>query len=496
MRNGLKIIDADAHVLEPGDLFELASSRKGPVTVPLTVPTLLKGRLFDIGFNFKDGFTADLLLTAMDTEGIDASVLYPSLGLWAPFQPEIEEKDSVILCRRYNDWIAGFIKRDPSRLFASGLVPLINPTAAVKEIEHILELGLVAVMMRPNKLYGRNPGDKAYFELFELCEKHFLPIAIHEGLGLRSPTVGADRFDDFFSKHMCSHPMEQMCALTSLYFNGIFDRFPLIKIAFLESGIGWLPYWLHRLQSHKLLMQDNETQNIKKDPFEVLRENIYISCDPDEELLEFVIGKLGAQKIVLGSDFPHPDCLFPEAIERFFKEARGVLPEDLSKILDKNPRKLYNLENVGAASKTPKLTGGSEISFDETDIKLTRYPFLSKKYFEELKKVYQKIGINRLIKNQAVSKFIVDGQLEFAVATSILGIVLLDNMPGVLGAEVTISKNVLRGIFIEKDEAIAIAAYENHEIAVKGDLFVLLSIEQMAIDDNYAFSRLMRRCAL
>ena len=64
------------------------------------------------------------------------------------------------------------------------------------------------------------------------------------------PTIGRDRFETFALRHAMSHPMEQMAAMASLMLDGALERHPALRVAFLESGTGWLPYWLARLDDH------------------------------------------------------------------------------------------------------------------------------------------------------------------------------------------------------------------------------------------------------
>ena len=122
-----------------------------------------------------------------------------------------------------------------------GLVPLADVDLAVAEVDHAAGLGLVGVLARPNHLYGRNLGDPAYDPLHAALAEAGLVLAVHEGLGLRGPTIGADRFDGFTARHLLSHPMEQMAAMASLVLDGALARHPDLRVAFLESGTGWLP---------------------------------------------------------------------------------------------------------------------------------------------------------------------------------------------------------------------------------------------------------------
>ena len=132
MRDGRRILDADAHVVEPGEVFGDAE-RVGPelMDLPPTTPFEAAGDTAKLSDFFESGCAADAYLRCMDTEGIDAVVLYPSIGLYVPYLPELDPKGSAAACRAYNDWIAGYCATDPSRLAGVGIAPLADVTLAV-----------------------------------------------------------------------------------------------------------------------------------------------------------------------------------------------------------------------------------------------------------------------------------------------------------------------------------------------------------------------------
>ena len=220
----------------------------------------------------------------MDAQGIDAVVLYPSVGLFVPYQPELDAAESADACRRYDDWVAEYCAHDERRLAAVGIAPLADPARAAAETRRAAELGLVAMMARPNHLYGRNLGDRAYDPFYDALEETGLVLAVHEGLGLRGPTIGRDRFDGFALRHACSHPLEQMAAMASLVLDGALERHPHLRVAFLESGTGWVPYWLARLDDHREWMAGSETADLSLSASEYFARQCVVSSDPEDRL--------------------------------------------------------------------------------------------------------------------------------------------------------------------------------------------------------------------
>src|SRR3954470_11958491 len=182
---GFRVLDADAHVVEPADVFSTWTDDPLPADLPAATPLVPCGA-FDLGADqFAHGFDAASYVRAMDAQGIDAVVLYPSIGLFVPYLPGLSPDESAAACRSYNEWVRDYCAHDPSRMTAAGLVPLADIDLAVAEAEQIHELGLVGVMVRPNYIYGRNLGDRAYDPLWSACADLGLTVSVHEGLGLR-----------------------------------------------------------------------------------------------------------------------------------------------------------------------------------------------------------------------------------------------------------------------------------------------------------------------
>jgi predicted TIM-barrel fold metal-dependent hydrolase len=338
---GFRVLDADAHVVEPPEVFgSWADLSPNAIDLPADTPMVPCGDFDLIQDQLQHAFDAPSYLRGMDAQGIDAVVLYPSIGLFVPFQPELDAGQSADACRSYNEWISAYCGEEPQRLAGVGLVPLIDVGRAVQEAQRAADLGLVGVLARPNHLYARNLGDTAYDPLYAFLADAGLILAVHEGLGLRGPTIGADRFTSFTARHLLSHPMEQMAAMASLVLDGALDRHPNLRVAFLESGTGWLPYWLHRLDEHLVWA------GIDRRPASVaFADQCVISTEADDELVRGVVDRVGADHVLWASDFPHPDALFPDAATTFVSEARGqgLDDEDLATILWDSPVDFYRL---------------------------------------------------------------------------------------------------------------------------------------------------------
>jgi predicted TIM-barrel fold metal-dependent hydrolase len=180
------------------------------------------------------------------------------------------------------------------------------------------------VLVRPNHVADVYLDDVAFDPLYDALEETGIVLGVHEALGVRAPTIGTDRFDGFAARHACSHPLEQMTAAVAIFLGGVLERHPALRVAFLESGTGWMPYWLSRLDEHREWMEDSECAGLTLSPGEYFARQCVISADPEDRLAAWVVDRLGADHVIWASDFPHPDASFPDAVDVFLAENPGL----------------------------------------------------------------------------------------------------------------------------------------------------------------------------
>ena len=360
----MRIIDVDGHVREADDLWERyleAPFRERAPKVQRVANGqllfLLEGNRFhrkpeETPFEVKHDFSPANphreramdpagRLKDMDLEGIESGMLFPSAGLYLPSVEE--EPYAVALCRAYNNWLFDYCRTNPKRLLGVGVIPVQDVKAAVKETRRVvLDLGFKGVFIRPNPVKGRTLDDAYYDPLYATVEDLGVPLMIHEGSGAYLPTAGADRFaGQWFFTHTVSHPFEQMLACLSLICKGVLEKFPRLVVVFLESGAGWLPYWLWRMDEHRELLPF-QVPWLKLKPSEYFRRQCYISCEPDEDHLATTVRAVGENRILFASDYPHWDATFP-GVARVILDHPDLSPEAKKKILGENAQKLLGL---------------------------------------------------------------------------------------------------------------------------------------------------------
>jgi predicted TIM-barrel fold metal-dependent hydrolase len=287
----------------------------------------------------KGGFDPHARIPDMDLDGIDAAFLYPSLGLFAGAiaDPPLAAAAS----RAYNRWLAEYCSPYPDRLFGVAMLPMQSIELAVEEMRYARsELGMRAGFLRPNPYNNRMLGDPAYDVFWAEAQELDFSIGIHEGTG-GMPAVGVDRFQSFGARHMVSHTMEMMLAALSIIWGGVCERFPKVRIGFLESGGGWMAPWLDRMDRHfedKGLFNDS---SLTMPPSEYFKRQCWISYEPVEGNLTHLVNYVGPHKILWATDYPHPDGFFPGAPAQIAEK----LPETQRRtVLAESAMQFYNLQ--------------------------------------------------------------------------------------------------------------------------------------------------------
>jgi predicted TIM-barrel fold metal-dependent hydrolase len=375
MKDGFKVIDADRHVLEPSDLYgrylpEKFRSRvriEGPnQTVryvdgePVSDSDRRPGRMMDdFGYIFASSKRwrecfADALaskfdpasnLRDMDREGIDVSVLFPTLGLYIVWRDNIDPELSAAICRAYNTWLSEYCSYDPKRLHGVALIPLQDPARAVTELKYAREkLGLVGIFWRPNKLCGRTLSSPDYFPVYEAASELGAVICVHEGARTVLPQAGSDRYSEF-GRHVACHPLEQMLACLNFCADGVLEKFPKLKVAYLESGCGWVPFWLERMDEHWEHESHGAARTTKEKPSFYFKRQCWVSCEAGEELAPVFVEHVGEDYLLIATDYPHSDALdkFPDKTVGALSANNKLSAEARQKILWDNPVRLYGL---------------------------------------------------------------------------------------------------------------------------------------------------------
>ncbi|MBI4609106.1 MAG: amidohydrolase family protein [Candidatus Rokubacteria bacterium] len=333
-------IDADGHVTESTE--QVAKYLEEPY----------RRRPLNFPFYPSDGWDRRLLgtlgdwagdaaswLKALDAGGVEATVLYPTLGLFMSFLKD--RAWAVALCRAYNSFLHEEFVRVSPRLTAVALLPIQDPEAAAAELRRAVgDLGFLGGMLAADGSHLL--GDARFGPIYEEAQRLDVMLGVHAS-GSHLGGAGVDLFPRFIQAHTVSHPFGQMRQLTSVVFEGIPERFPRLRLAFLEAGCGWVPYWMERMDDEYAKRGAAEASALTKKPSEYVRGGtLYFSCEADEWLLPQAVRLVGENQIVYASDFPHWDHDYPASLEEI--RSRGDLTDvQKRKLLADNARRLYGL---------------------------------------------------------------------------------------------------------------------------------------------------------
>ena len=352
------IIDADAHVLE-GSAIGSQALRRWPDLVQYRQDDEGGGALFIEGRRYPefegpgagcppehaicdtgglDPYDVKGVLAACDREDIDEMVLFPSLGLAVPsFRDLTLAREFAQL---YNEYIADFCKQGGGRLHGVAVVPMEDVSASIHTLQQARRAGLGCCVVPPalrDRALDHPDLDPFWAAVCDLD----LAVGVHGAPGVHLPKLGIERFDNYVQVHCLSFPIDQMVAMTALVSGGVFERFPKLRVAFLEAGVGWAPFFLDRLHEHWQKRGDWIANGWGRDPAEYLaRGQIYLTCEGEEPILPGVIDVLGDGFVMFASDFPHWDSNYPEST-RAMVERDDISEASRAKILATNTRRFF-----------------------------------------------------------------------------------------------------------------------------------------------------------
>jgi hypothetical protein len=339
-------IDADAHVLETEKTWEYMDGAERKYRPQVVGPTdgsstdeywLVDGTLRlksrNVGKNTpmasRELRDPQVRLKHMDELGIDIQVIFPTIFI-IPLtpRPEIE----LALCRSYNRWMADIWQTAKERLRWVAVLPLFSMDKVFAEAKFAKENGACGIFLRGSEC-EKLLSDDYFFPLYDAASRLDLPICIHSATGstalfdyYKYETIGFAKFK-----------LVIVGAFHNLVMDKIPDRFPKLKIAFLEVSAQWLPYVLTDLAKRYRL------QGRELDPKNLLRESrFYVGCETSDDL-PYIIQSAGDDNLVVGTDYGHADSATElAALDGICRDPR-VSPAIANKIVGDNARALYSL---------------------------------------------------------------------------------------------------------------------------------------------------------
>jgi uncharacterized protein len=362
MKDGLRFVDSDMHIMEPPDLFPryLDPKFKDRVSVPIGAdgrptrgwaaglivvdgelisdadlqqyrkrrrsnPThsgqpLSGSRLYDAGrldFAIERKSNAEAQVMGMAMEGVDIAVLYPTTGLALLGRNGMDPQLSLGLCQAYNNWIHEFCRYSPERLKFVAMLPIHDVNVACQELVRcVRELGAVGSFIRPNLVNWHSN----YWEaLYSLHEELNVTWGFHEGVSALYSRMIELYGENRFYRHVASHWIEMQQALIAMIIGGVFEFHPKLRVGFLEAQNSWVPGLLTRIEWDYPQYRDSHAPYLTLTPREYFRRNCWAAVEGSEPEIEATAGLIGADRMCVSTDYPHFDSNFPHVSENLLK---------------------------------------------------------------------------------------------------------------------------------------------------------------------------------
>jgi predicted TIM-barrel fold metal-dependent hydrolase len=363
------IISADSHITEPArtyvDYIDAKWRDKAPRMrfhetlgdaffvdgLPTPVPMGLVAaagkppeEIRPIGVRFEDmhrgGWDPDARMAEQDRDGVDAEIIYPTVGMVLCNHPDFDYKQACF--QAYNRWLAEYCAAHPDRLFGCGQTAMRSPEDGIEDLRAISRLGLRGVMMPGNP--AREDYDSPIYDRFwETAIELGLPLSFHiltdRNYAFRHAVRGP-KMNGFLSiVRGCQDIMG------TLVLGGVFERHPELRVVCAEADAGWVPHYMYRMdhayKRHRYWLPAG--QKLSKLPSEYFRANIYTTFQDDWVAFK-TANLMNWERLMWANDFPHSDSTWPWSQQMLAEHQADLNEAQRDAILGGNVAALYRLD--------------------------------------------------------------------------------------------------------------------------------------------------------
>lgn len=384
----LKVIDTDTHWSEPYDLWTSRAPSKYADRVPqmaekngrrrwwfdsdiaigLPIASSVIGTdgskvtgtaFFDMDNDMvhRASFDAQARVEMMDALGVHAQVMYPNVAGFGNqnFLKSPDDMLRLVSVQIYNDALAEFQDETGQRVFGMALLPWWDLKAAADEIQRVHDNGLRGIVTCSNPEEAGLPdmAERAWDPIWELCSELSMPVNFHIGSSKGNldffgkapwPSFGPERKLAVGSANLF---MGNARVIGNMIYSGVPERFPDLKFVSVESGIGWLPFFLECLDHQLLETAPNEMAELTMAPSDYFRRQFYGTFWFESAMVAAAVEYLGADCLMFETDFPHPTCLYPRDDDRLATTLAGLDPTVVRKVMQDNASELYRIDVGG-----------------------------------------------------------------------------------------------------------------------------------------------------
>jgi predicted TIM-barrel fold metal-dependent hydrolase len=411
------LVSIDDHIIEPADMFERHMPAKWADDAPKYVHAgpdgvdywLYQGQQTgSVGLNavaswphpewgfdpvghpeMRPGcYDLDLRVRDMDANGVLASMCFPTFAGFNGMslaRSTVDADLTKIVVSAYNDWhIDELAGEHPGRFLPLGILPVFDSAGMVTEIERIAAKGCHAVSL-PEAPYGVGLpqfGDRDYWDpVFQACVDHDVAVCLHIGgsFGLIQRPEGAS-----IDNLIILAPQLSAIIATDLILAGTFVRFPTLKVALSEGGIGWIPFFLDRLDRHvwNHMWTGLKIADVDLTPSELWKRN-FLGCFITDPAALHLRDRIGIDTIAWECDYPHSDSTWPRSPEMVWGElqAAGASDQDVHKITWENACRFFSFDPFEHRSRDEATVAGLRATATDVDTAETSRSVYKERYF-------------------------------------------------------------------------------------------------------------------
>lgn len=380
---GIKIVDCDTHFTEPRDLW----TANAPAGMKDKMPHVERvdgvdkwvvcGRNFgSMGGNViaKDknkllgrlafqnydqiapgSYDVTERLIDMDAMGVWAQICYQNGGVTqaGSLVALDDEPLAIAITEIFNDACADRAKQSGGRINGMATLPYWDKRLMDKEMRRIVDLGLKGVVLpdRPERLsegYLGPDGKMNPFweEVFQICNDTGMPINFHLNASLDAESAMWDHlgFDQRLPISALLHHIGCAATMSNFMVTGVLDRYPKLKIGLIESGMGWVPFWLEAMEHQLDEFRTRENRGLKMRPKEYFKQHFWVSFWFEDFAPKHMLDEIGSDKVMFQTDYPHPTSLYPGVQDKLVDVVGGLDYATRKRVLQDNAVGLYNLE--------------------------------------------------------------------------------------------------------------------------------------------------------
>ncbi|MDE2302059.1 MAG: amidohydrolase [Sphingomonadales bacterium] len=379
---GIKIVDCDTHFTEPADLW----TANAPAGMKARMPHVkridgadkwfvgdrdfgslggnviardrnkLLGRLAFENYDQIDpgSYEVGPRLEAMDAMGVWAQICFQNGGVTqaGSLAALNDEPLAIAITQIFNDACADRMKASGGRINGMGTLPYWDKALMDAEMRRIVDIGLKGIVLpdRPERLsegyVGKDGGVSPFWaDVFQICNDTGLAVNYHLNASLDANTAIWDNlgFDQRLPIHALIHHIGCAATMSNFMVSGILDQYEKLKIGLIESGAGWVPFWLEGMEHQLDEFRTRENRKLKLRPKEYFKRHFWVSFWFEDFAPRHMLDAIGADKIMFETDYPHPTSLYPGVQDKLVAVLGGHDYATRKRVLQDNAATLYNL---------------------------------------------------------------------------------------------------------------------------------------------------------